>query len=106
MDAVGQGIGCVETGGGDCCAGCAAGGGASGAAGAAFSAGGVSGSVAAAPSVGGTLAGGMVSFEDSSPLSALRKSRSPRPSERPTSGSRFGPSTSNATTSTNRRCVG
>ena len=42
----------------------------------------------------------------SSPDIAVRKSRSPRPSERPTSGSRFGPSTSRAITRTNSRCVG
>ena len=42
----------------------------------------------------------------SSVFSALRKSRRPRPSARPTSGRRFGPNTSSATTRMNRRCVG
>ena len=41
-----------------------------------------------------------------SPLIAERKSRMPLPSVRPTSGSRFGPSTRRATTRTNSRCVG
>ncbi len=49
---------------------------------------------------------GVIISEVSMPLIAARKSRRPRPSDRPTSGSRLGPSTKSATTSTNRRWVG
>ena len=60
---------------------------------------GVDGSGACVGSVWGSV---MCSSPDRAPL----KSRMPLPSERPTSGSRFGPRTSSATTRMNKRWVG